>query len=218
MRHAAPCSRARAPCSHARRPEAPCLAGSPSVLPGHERPRLAARSAPLERRSGAPADRPARGHPGAGARRALLGRVRARGGAHAAHPPRRRGPRVRRADQRAHHRHPGRRLLLLPSDHPRIPGRRRLVHRRQGEPRHPRRAPRRVGARARLRAQRRGGHLGGRGRARLGDPLAAPAHTAPLPRHPGGPDHRQPPRPARVGLRVHAPDVPLRRDARGAPP
>ena len=93
------------------------------------------------------------------------------------------------------------RLLLVPPDHRRLPERRRLLHGREGQPRPDVGAPRGRRARPRLRPERRGRHLGGRGRARLGDPLAAPVHPPALSRDPGHPHAGEPPGHARVGPR-----------------
>ena len=95
-----------------------------------------ARPSARDQRGGAPADRAGRRHPGARARRALVGGVRPRGRAHAADPARRRGASATSlpivaiicailAD----------RLLLVSPDDRRVPERRRLVHGREGEPR-----------------------------------------------------------------------------------
>ena len=62
----------------------------------------------------------------------------------------------------------GHRRHLLPADDQGLPARRRLLHRRQGQPGRAAGADRRRGAADRLRADGRGQHRGRRGRARLG--------------------------------------------------
>ena len=102
-------------------------------------------------------------------RRDLVGRLR-----HRRDHPRALARRSRRScTSRGRSRSPSARCsssssTLVPADDPRVSERRRLLHRRQGEPRRHRRARRRRVAAGRLRAHRRGVDLSGHGRDHLG--------------------------------------------------
>ena len=142
-------------------------------------------------------------------RTALVGRLRDRGGARRAGRDLARVARADRADLGGHRGAAGRRRALVPPDDLRLPERRRLVRRGQGEPRPAGGARRRGLAAHRLRAHR--GRLDRLGRARghLGGAGALVARGRAEPGRARRARARQPARRARVGLRLRAADVRL---------
>ena len=119
-------------------------------------------------RAGGREDRRRRRGAGDGAGRADV--VRLWAGGRADHPAAARGGRaaVHRADHDRHPRPAGDALPLVPPDDRRLPGERRVVHGREGEPRHLAGAAGGGRPHARLRAERRRRHLGRRGGAGVG--------------------------------------------------
>ena len=92
------------------------------------------------------------------------------------------------------------RLLLLPADDRRVPERRRIVHRREGEPRRhgPRSSPARR-SRSTTSSTSPSGISAGVGALVSAVPALLPHTLAALPRHPRPPHDREPARDARVG-------------------
>ena len=139
---------------------------------------------------------------GALLRRALLGGVRPRSDARRARARGRDGVRLLGADLDRDRRADGRRRAVLPPDDPRLPARRRVVHRRLRQPRPAPRADRRRRADARLHPHRRRvGRLGDR-RDHFGDSLAGARHRAAGAGGDRDPRRRQPARRAPGGAAV----------------